>query len=249
MGKSKIPFFEIIFHWILFINETKLIPSCFDDVSKLRLKQSPKVSATPLILFFFLLLSTLSAQTEMTASEATALRTMVKEKAEKTETITSDFIQYKHLDFLSNDIKSEGKLAFKTPDLVKWEYIAPFSYAILFKDQTLYIDDDGNKSNMDIGGNEIFKQLNQLITASIRGDMFDTAQFDISYFKQDGKNLVHFKPEDAQFAEFIKAFHIVFGTNGTVEEVKMIEPSEDYTQIIFANRIENQPLSDAVFAQ
>lgn len=185
----------------------------------------------------------------MTVAEAEALKALVKEQAEITQTIISDFTQYKHLDFLSNDIKSEGNMAFKAPDMVKWEYTKPFAYSIMFKDQKLFINDDGNKSNMDVGGNKIFEQLNHLITASIRGDMFDDSQFEIDYFKLEGNNLVHFRPTDAEFAEFIKTFHLTFNTLGEVVGVKMVEPSGDYTQIVFSNRKTNQPLTDADFTQ
>jgi len=204
------------------------------------------------IFYSFILLfwgiATLSAQTKMTAAEAQGLKITVKKQAENTNTITSDFTQYKHLDFLSNDIESKGKLAFKAPDLVKWEYVKPFAYSIIFKDRTLYINDDGNKSNMDVGGNKLFTQLNQLITASIRGNLFDDVQFTMEYFKNEKNSLVHFFPKDAQFAEFIKAFHLTFNKIGEVIEVKMIEPSGDYTHIIFNDRKTNQPLSDADFA-
>ncbi|MDT7828601.1 outer membrane lipoprotein carrier protein LolA [Pricia sp. S334] len=202
-----------------------------------------------LFLLFLLFSTTVFAQTPMSAAEAKALRTTVKKQADTTTTITSDFIQYKHLDFLSEDIESKGRLAFKAPDRVKWEYVTPFSYAIIFKDQRLYINDAGNKSDLDIGGNKIFEQLSQLITASIRGNLFDEQQFDISYFKKEGHSLVHLIPKDAQFSEFIKAFHMTFNPSGEVTEVKMIEPSDDYTRIVFSNRKTNQPLSDADFDQ
>ncbi len=185
----------------------------------------------------------------MSLEEATVLRNKVKTKAATTKTITSDFVQYKHLDFLSNDIESSGKLAFKAPNKVKWEYISPFAYSILFKDDKLFIDDGGNKSNMDLGSNKVFKQLSQLIAASISGDMFIAEEFNMEYFKENDGYLVHFSPKDAQFSEFIKAFHITFSQQGEVMEVKMIEPSDDYTHIIFSNRIENQSIPDAVFAQ
>lgn len=202
-----------------------------------------------LLLFIGLVFSTLlSAQTEMSSEDANILRTKVKQQAETVSTITSDFTQYKHLDFLADDIESSGKLAFMEPDLVKWEYVEPFSYAILFKDQTLYINDAGNKSNLDVGGNKIFEQLNRLIASSIRGDMFDDDNFNIEYFKKDGADLVHFEPKDARFAEFIKAFELTFDASGQVTEVKMIEPSDDYTHIVFSNRKTNQRLSDADFA-
>jgi len=202
-----------------------------------------------LFYLFIFMVSIVTAQTQMTKTEAEALKALVKEQAEITQTITSDFTQYKHLDFLSNDIESKGKMAFKTPDMVKWQYTKPFAYTVIFKDGKLYINDDGNKSNMDVGGNKIFEQLNQLITASIRGDMFDDTQFDISYFKKEGESLIHFLPKDAQFADFIKAFHLTFNTKGEVEQVKMIEPSGDYTRIVLSNRLTNEPLSDADFAQ
>jgi len=208
-----------------------------------------KVCVCLSILTGFLVAGKLNAQTPMADEEATILRKKVKTLADVTKTITSNFTQYKHLDFLADEIESKGKLAFKAPDLVKWEYVKLFAYFILFKEQTLYINDDGNKSNLDVGGSKIFKQLNNLITASIRGDLFDDEQFDISYFKKDGKNVVYFMPKDAQFAEFIQAFHITFNESGEVDEVKMVEPSGDYTQIIFSGRKTNQPLSDADFTQ
>ncbi len=211
-------------------------------------------NSTPERLFTFSLLSllffsgTALAQIQMSTGEATALRAKVKAQAEVTKTISSDFTQYKHLDFLSNDIKSKGTLAFKAPNIVKWEYTTPFSYSVLFKDEKLFINDNGSKSDMDLGSNKVFKQLNQLITASIRGDMFDDTAFEIRYFTENNNSLVHFMPKDEQFAAFIKAFHINFNSEGEVEAVKMIEPSDDYTQIVFSNRIQNQPISDAVFS-
>ena len=202
-----------------------------------------------LILLLFLVPFFGSTQTKMSTVEADALKTKVKALSKTTETISSDFVQYKHLDFLSNDIKSTGKLAFKSPDKVKWEYVTPFEYSVIFKNETLYINDNGNKSVMDMGSNKIFKQLNQLITASIKGDLFDADEFTVSYFKKEKKSEAHFEPTDPEFREFIKSFQIIFNSKGEVEEVKMIEPSDDYTQIIFSNRTTNQPLSDAVFAQ
>lgn len=199
------------------------------------------------IIFLLGGLHIVGAQIPMTPSEADALKDKVKALSQTTKTISSDFVQYKHLDFLSNDIESKGRLAFKTPDRVKWEYTSPFTYIVIFKNETLHINDNGNKSSMDMGSNAIFKQLNQLITASIKGDLFDAAEFKATYLKLQDKSEVHFEPNDPQFREFIKSFQIIFNDSGEVQEVKMIEPSEDYTQIVFSNRATNQTIPDAVF--
>ena len=183
----------------------------------------------------------------MDTSEANALRNMVREQAVATQTLSADFVQTKHLAFLSNDIITKGKLAFKAPDLVKWEYLDPFRYSILFKDGTMYIDDAGNKNQMDMGGSKLFEQLNQLIIDSIKGDMFQEGEFDITYYKKGGDSEVYFEPKNKSLAKYIKAFHLVFNPKGEVIQVKMIESPDDYTQIIFSNRSVNKTLADAVF--
>lgn len=214
---------------------------------------SSTINATALrtgfgFLLLFLFSASLLAQTKMTPSEAKTLEAKVKELALTTETITSDFTQYKHLDFLSNDIKSTGKLSYKSPNLVKWEYHTPFEYALTFKDENLYINNEGKKSNMNLSSNKLFEQLNKLITNSIKGDMFNTEEFNISYYEKGADSEVHFAPKDPKFSEFIKVFHLIFNEKGEVTTVKMVEPSDDYTQIVFSNRVVNTPLSDAVFA-
>lgn len=201
-----------------------------------------------LVYLLFLMVLAGQAQTQMSATEASALKAKVKALAFSTETISSDFVQYKHLDFLDNDIETAGKLAFKAPDLVKWEYVNPFKYSVLFKDEKLYINDEGNKSDINIGSNKMFKQLNKLIINSVKGDMFDDAEFNIDYFNLGNNSLVHFSPKDKKFAKYIKTFHITFNEKGDVVEVKMIEPSEDYTKIVFTNKVLNQTIDETVFS-
>lgn len=202
------------------------------------------------IVYFILLfiVTALNAQTKMSIAEAKALKEKVKTHAIETKTISSDFTQFKHLDFLSNDIVTTGKLAFKTPNTVKWEYVKPFKYSVVFKNEKLYINDEGNKSNIDIGSSEQFKKLNNLIVSSVKGDMFDDSEFIINYYKKQGNSEVHFSPKDKKLEKYIKVFYITFNPEGDVVEVKMIEPSNDYTKIVFTNRILNSSLPDEVFA-
>ncbi|KFB01131.1 cell envelope biogenesis protein LolA [Mangrovimonas yunxiaonensis] len=189
----------------------------------------------------------IQAQTKMTTTEAENLKALVKLQAETTKTIVSDFTQYKHLDFLSNDIVTKGRLHFKAPNLVKWAYNHPFEYAVIFKNESLYINDEGHKSQIDIGASKMFKQLNQLIVKSVKGDMFNEAEFDITYYKAAQKSEVHFSPKNPEFSEFITSFQIIFSKKGDVEQVKMIEPSGDFTKIVFSNRTLNTPVNHAVF--
>ncbi|MCF6297175.1 MAG: outer membrane lipoprotein carrier protein LolA [Flavobacteriaceae bacterium] len=188
----------------------------------------------------------IAQQTTLSQQESKALRNNIIEKSKKTTSIISDFKQYKHLDFLSNDIISSGKLVYKSPNSIKWEYQKPFKYSATFKKNKLYINDNGVKNNVDLSSNKAFKSLNELIIRSVKGDMFDDVQFKIVYFKD---YTVSFSPKDKKLKSFINEFILTFDKNTlNVIEVKMIESSKDYTLIRFTNQQLNKPVSDAVFS-
>ncbi len=197
---------------------------------------------------FFLLVSLSYGQTKMQQQEIVILKAKVKEQAKQTQTIASDFIQYKHLDFLTDDIVTSGKLAFKAPDLVKWEYVKPFEYSVIFKNENLYINDEGKKSDVNLSSSKLFKKLNHLIINSVKGDMFNDNEFNIIYYKTGENSDVHFSPKNEKIAKYIKQFQILFNKKGEVQQIKMVEPSNDYTKIVFENRVLNKKISDAVFA-
>ena len=203
------------------------------------------------LLHFFIILfvcNIQAQQTAMSASEITNFRQKVKIASESTKTILSDFTQFKHLSFLSNDIKTTGKMAFKAPNLIKWEYIDPFKYSVIFKEDKLLINDEGKKSDVKIGSSKLFKKLNQLIVNSVSGNMFDSNEFDIEYHKTAIYTIIAFNSKDRELSKYIKQFVLHFDTiNANVIEVKMIEPSDDFTRIIFKNRRENTILKDAIF--
>jgi outer membrane lipoprotein-sorting protein len=193
-------------------------------------------------------LSLMGQETVMNNSEITEFKHLVNSTASEIKTIQSDFTQYKHMDFLSNDIETSGKMAFKEPNLIKWEYTKPYTYSVIFNTGKIYIDDDGSKSNMDLGNNRLFKKLNELIIGSVKGDMLNETDFDMVYFNTVKGNKVIFKPKAKNILSYITSVELLFNNKeGTVDEVKMLEPSGDYTQIVFQNRTINQPLPDAVF--
>ncbi len=198
-----------------------------------------------LLLLFSCLL--LHSQTKMSLQETVELKKKVKLLSEQTKTISSDFTQYKHLDFLSNEIVTKGNLVFKAPDLVKWEYVEPFKYSVIFKNESLFVDDDGEKSDINLSSSKLFKQLNHLIINSVKGDMFNDKEFKIDYLKLSENFDIHFKPLNSKIEKYIKEFVILFSSKGEVLQIKMIEPTDDFTKIVFKNRVINKPVSDAVF--
>lgn len=65
-----------------------------------------------LLLFLFMAIggSIQAQETAMNASEIAAFKEKVIASAKATKTIKTDFVQYKHLDFLANDVKTSGNM-------------------------------------------------------------------------------------------------------------------------------------------
>ena len=206
-------------------------------------------------LFLLLLLlvglgSSVSAQNRLSENEIKAFKSNVQKVSQSTKSIQSDFTQTKKLSVLDNTIISKGHLAFKAPNLVKWEYTTPYKNSAIFKDDKLLVNNEGKKDEMDLSSNRLFRSLNTLIVNSIKGDMFDETQFEISYFSSGAHYLVKFIPKDKRLKKFISTFELKFDkTSSQVNEVKLIEPNDDYTVIEFKNKQINSTIPESVFKQ
>ena len=201
-----------------------------------------------LLVLSFIFTFSSNAQTELTAAQQKEFKSKVQKSARATSSIVSDFTQTKHLFVLDNVITSEGKLVFKSPDKVRWEYVKPYLNVAIFKGNQLLVNNEGKRQNIDLGSNKMFKSLNSLIVDSIKGDMFDENQFEITYYTYDDQYLVKFIPKDKRIKKFIAAFELKFSQdNADVEEVKLIEPNDDYTTITFQNKKLNTAVADSLF--
>lgn len=203
------------------------------------------------VLVFLLTINSLfvvAQEQKMSESEITSFKQSVNAVAKKITTITTDFVQYKHMDFLSKDIETSGKMYFKEPNSLKWQYKKPYNYSIVFKNGKILIDDEGKKSTHDTGNSKIFGKINKLIVGSVSGNMFDDKEFTISFFKTKSNNITHLIPKDAALKKYIKQIELTFDNDDfTVIQVKLIESSDDYTRIVLKNKTLNAKIDDSIF--
>lgn len=183
---------------------------------------------------------------KMSASEIQAFKNKVEEENKKTTTIKTDFVQYKHMDFLSKDIETKGNMYFKKPNMLSWMYHTPYKYSIIFKNKKVYINDQGKKSTVD---GKLFEKINNLIVGSVSGNLFNDSEFTISYFKNKEFYIAKLVPKTSVVKKYIKQVDMYFNLkDATINQVKMIEPSNDYTKIIFKNRVLNAPIDEKYFS-
>ncbi len=202
-----------------------------------------------LVVIYFFSVNIHAQKQTMTSSEIETFKIAVNAASAKIATLTADFDQFKHLDFLSNDIQSSGKINFKQPELLAWQYQKPYTYSIVFKNGKVLVNDGGKKSSTDVGGNKLFAKLNSLIIGSVRGNLLDEKQFKIEYSKSPEGNIAVLFPKDASLKKYLKQVELTFDKKeNTVVQVRLVESSDDFTKIIFKNRKINTTIPDAVFS-
>lgn len=200
-------------------------------------------------LYIFLLITffTFAQEQKMSDAEIISFKKNVEKESKNTQTLKTDFVQYKHMDFLSKDIESSGKMAFKSPNMLLWHYLKPYNYSVIFKNSKIYINDQGQKSTVD-AKSKMFEKMNKMIVGSVSGNMFDDKEFTISYFKTKDFYIAKFVPKTSTLKKYIKQVELYFSNqNYSVSQVKLIEPSADYTKIIFKNKVENAKIDESVF--
>jgi outer membrane lipoprotein carrier protein len=151
------------------------------------------------------------------------------------------------MDFLDKNIVTYGKMSLKSPNMLSWKYTKPYQYSIVFKENKIFINDQGKKSSVD-AKSKTFEKINKLIVGSSNGKMFTDPEFTVTYFKSSGFNIAKFTPKSAQLLKYIKQIELYFPKNeSTVAQVNMLEASGDTTNIVFKNTKINAPISASEF--
>lgn len=192
--------------------------------------------------FFF------AQNTAMSGAEAKAFVAKVSSETKEIKTLQSDFIQTKKMDFLDKDIVTYGRMSLKTPNMLSWKYTKPYQYSIVFKENKIFINDQGKKSAVD-AKSKTFEKINKLIVGSSNGQMFSDPEFSVAYLKNGSFNIAKFTPKSAQLLKYIKQIELYFPKNqSTVSQVNMTEASGDTTNIVFKNTRINAPVAASEFS-
>lgn len=164
-------------------------------------------------------------------------------------TISANFVQEKVLSFMDDKLIAKGRFWFSSPDKIRWEYTQPYPYIIIMSAGKMLVNDEGDQYSMDMKSNQLFNQMNSLITKSIQGKLLsEELDYEQVYYEDQVHYIVSFSPKDQQLKAYIAAIEIYFAKeNGQVLALKMIEPAGDYTLIKFSERIENKTIDMHLF--
>ncbi|WP_340115056.1 outer membrane lipoprotein carrier protein LolA [Maribellus mangrovi] len=200
------------------------------------------------IVLIFYVIATYGQETkfEQVVQDYEAVIQKLDSVAKITRTIRSDFVQTKHLTVLEEDIVSKGKFIFSKPSNIKWSYLEPYIYQISFIDSKLTINNDGKVTEHDANSNEIFSEINNIISGMINGSIMSSPMFNVTMLQNNKQYLVELEPKNNEFKRFINRIKLYLGKDDfMVSQIVMEESADDYTEITFQNRKINTPVSDS----
>lgn len=200
------------------------------------------------VLFFVAKISFAQYPGYKTVADGTAFRKKAQEYTKKTNSLESDFKQIKHLSMLTENSISKGKFWFKKDNLLRWEYKEPVQYLIVLNNGKAYIKDNGKAKKFDMNSNRIFKQVNELMLAAVKGDILESNDYKITYFEGKDSFLAELSPLQKNMKEYVKNILIYFDKKDfSVSKFRMTELSGDYTEVEFSNKKTNVSLESSIF--
>jgi outer membrane lipoprotein carrier protein len=162
--------------------------------------------------------------------------------------LSSNFIQEKHLEYLSSSIISEGKLWYKKDSMVRWEYIKPFKYLIVKNKNKITITDENRKQEYNRKPNKAFQFLNDILSGSVNGSLLTDERFTFNVSENNIQYMVELTPRVEEDKKIFKNIQLYFAkADKAIYMIKMIEPNNDYISLKFENRKVNINIDNKLF--
>ncbi|MEZ4930254.1 MAG: outer membrane lipoprotein carrier protein LolA [Chitinophagales bacterium] len=197
----------------------------------------------------FIFISALGFSQEYTKiSNSKALEQKIIATNSAASTLQASFTQEKHMSILNKPFVSTGKFYYKNPDKMRWEYMVPFSYIVVLKNNKVSIKDGDDLQNYDMSNNAIFKEINNTMGGMMSGKMLEDENFSKSFYESKNAYKVVLLPNSDKIKSFIEEIHLFLNKETLlINSVEMLENGGDKTVILFENIKQNSPINEVVF--
>ena len=199
-----------------------------------------------LFLFLFALSLPCLSQTKLSEAQQKQVLEKIDAAAQTMKTMQCDFTQTKHMKLLSKDMLSKGKMYFKAPDKLRWQYTTPYDYTFIMSGDKVSLND----KQIDVQKNKMFRQITSIILGSITGGgLKSSANFTVEMYKADNGYFAKLYPKKKEVKQVYQVIEIYFNTALTmVSSVKMVEKTGDTTTVTLSNTKNNIAVDESLFS-
>lgn len=206
---------------------------------------------TILVLLLALLSLSMRAQDAKPLSEAESQKVMaaLTEAAASMQTLQCRFVQEKTSSMLAEPSVAEGTMHFAAPDRMRWEYTAPYAFALVVNGDRIVKVTDGKSEVLDGKSGRMYQGMVGLIMGSASGKkLFDPAMFDVMMFDDGEYWKAEMTPKRRDMKRMFSQLVFRFDkkTNG-ISRVEFKASGGDITSIRFVDIKLNEAIGEKVF--
>jgi len=201
-----------------------------------------------LALCFTGIVSAQSGDVEVTGDSRKTLVSDIEKAHQQLKSLSAQFTQEKTSSLFTDKVIQKGKLYYKAPKQLRWEYTSPKAMSVIFSNGKVLLKTDKGTVN---NPNKMLTEMGSLIINTINGSFLkDNSDFKATYYKNSktGKIIVKLVPINKRIKAYYSKMTIQLDAKSHLaEKVAMHEVNGDVTTIIFSERKANATISDTLF--
>lgn len=186
--------------------------------------------------------------TELTGEKRTAVVSAIEKAHKQMTSLSATFTQEKSSSMFTEKVIQKGKIFYKSPRQLRWEYTTPKSMAIIFSNGKVLLKNEKGTTN---NPNKMLSEMGNMIMNTINGNLLkDNTNFQTKYYKNSktGDYVVVLTPLNKRIKAYYKDITITLNAKTYLaDKVVMNEVNGDSTAILFADKKTNGTLSDSLF--
>lgn len=186
----------------------------------------------------------------LTAQQKNEVLTKINKAASGLTSMKCSFIQTKYLSLLSDRMVSEGKMFYRQPDELRWEYTTPYSYLFIFNGTKVYVGGKSRKDVIDTNTNKVFKEVARLMMNTVTGKaLSNSSDFSVDINSSGTDWTVTLVPKKKDIKQMFTKIVLNFTkSDTTISEINIYEKNGDRTNIKLKNITTNTALNESLFA-
>lgn len=175
----------------------------------------------------------------------------ITQAANAMRTMQCDFTQEKELSFMNDKVVSEGKMLYKQPNKIRWEYTKPLAYIFAMDGTNIFMDAGNNQTTIPARSSRLFSSMSDIIIGGVSGaGLIDSPDFTAVFGVGNNDYLITLTPLQKEVKDLFDHIQLfVNKSDSRIQKVELVEKGGDKTLIFLKNMQINATINDEVFSR
>lgn len=163
--------------------------------------------------------------------------TAIVEAGRQTASLECEFVQTRHPKLLNSAIVSKGRMSYRNPDVLVWEYTEPVALSLTMDGGKVSVVRDGVTEKSGSGVDRMFSQIARMVVGGITGkSLSDRKAFETVIEEKEGGYVAYMKPLSGGARGMLSSLVLHFDRKSLdAVRIEIYESSGDKTVIEFKN--------------